>query len=134
MKYYGQPENKKVTWIVGGIIFLFAIFVYTRFDQIWRGVPIKVISIKNGESVPPIITLLGSADNAKEFKINEKIIPIDSNGNFKDTITLPSGYSVVTLSAKDKFGNTTEKTYKLFVRDDARGPTLGSNTIISNIQ
>ena len=41
--------------------------------------------------------------------MNDRQIFVDTLGNFRETIVAPLGYSIIKLSAKDKFGRKTER-------------------------
>ncbi|MFH1200828.1 MAG: hypothetical protein V1484_00660 [bacterium] len=60
-----------------------------------------------------IIKLTGIAKNAINLTLNGREISVDQSGNFSETIALLSGYNIIDIKAKDKFGYVDEKNYKL---------------------
>jgi hypothetical protein len=60
-----------------------------------------------------VLDVTGNTRNAKNVTLNGREISIDKAGNFNETIILHSGYNVITITAKDKFGNMDEKNYQL---------------------
>ena len=60
-----------------------------------------------------IVKITGNAENAKNLTLNGREISIDQAGNFNETIALLSGYTIITIEAKDKFGYKDEKNYQL---------------------
>jgi hypothetical protein len=59
-----------------------------------------------GESTAAIILLSGRTERTKELRANGRIVPIDSDGNFVDHITVPLGASTLTLVATDSRDNS----------------------------
>ncbi len=55
----------------------------------------------------------GNAKNATSLTLNGREISIDREGNFGETIALLSGYNIINIKARDKFGYIDEKNYKL---------------------
>ncbi len=78
------------------------------------GVKIKNVNIVDGAKITDsIMHITGNARNAINLTLNGREISVDRDGNFNETIALLSGYNVVEIKAKDKFGNNDEKIYKL---------------------
>jgi hypothetical protein len=77
-------------------------------------VEIKDVNIVDGAKVADnILRVTGNAKNAVELTLNGRVISIDQQGNFNETIALFPGYNVASLKAKDEFRNSDEKNYKL---------------------
>jgi hypothetical protein len=60
-----------------------------------------------------IVKITGNAKNAINLTLNDRTISIDQKGNFDETIALLSGYNIINIRARDEFGNSDEKNYKL---------------------
>ena len=107
---------KKILEITGLSIFFLLIIVYGLFrshDLIF-GVKIKDVNIVDGAKVAESVLLVkGNAKNATFLSLNGREISVDDAGNFDETIVLLSGYNVINITAKDKFGYIDEKNYKL---------------------
>ena len=109
-------DAKKILKIVSLSFLLLFIVLYTFFrskDLIF-GVRIKDVNIVDGSKASDnIIKITGNARNAIELTLDGRAISIDQKGNFEETIALLSGYNVISLKAKDEFGKSDEKNYKL---------------------
>ena len=101
------------------IVFFLIIIVYAFFrshDLIY-GVQIKNVNIVDGTTVTDsILKVTGNAKNAINLSLNGREISIDQAGNFNETIALLKGYNIISLKARDKFGYTDEKNYKLIYK------------------
>ncbi|MEK7088508.1 MAG: hypothetical protein AAB913_00050 [Patescibacteria group bacterium] len=111
-----KTDVKKILKIVSLSVFLLFIIIYAFFrskDLIF-GVKIKDVSIIDGTKVTDnIIKITGNAENAVSLTLNDRVISVDQKGNFNETIALLSGYNIINIKAKDEFGNSDEKNYKL---------------------
>ncbi|MEK9181616.1 MAG: hypothetical protein AAB786_01190 [Patescibacteria group bacterium] len=107
---------KKIFQIAGLVTFFVIIVVYAFFrshDLIF-GVKIKNVNIVDGITFAEnILRVTGNAKNAINLTLNDREISINQTGNFDETIALLSGYNVITITAKDKFGYMDEKNYKI---------------------
>lgn len=65
-------------------------------------------------STSAVILLSGRTELTKELRANGRIIPIDTDGNFAEHITIPLGPSILTLVAVDARGNTTKLSRELY--------------------
>lgn len=112
-----NSDTKKIFKIVAISVFLIfiVIFAFFRSKDLLFGVKIKNVNIIDGQVITEsnIIKISGNAKNAKELILNGRAISIDQEGNFNETIALFSGYNIVSIVAKDEFGNIDEKIYKL---------------------
>ena len=107
---------KKIIQTIALCVFFILIISYAFFrsyDLIF-GVKIKNVNITDGGSVTDsVIDVKGNAQNAVNLILDGREISIDQNGNFNETIALSPGYNIINIKAKDKFGYTDEKNYKL---------------------
>lgn len=65
-------------------------------------------------STSAVILLSGRTERTKELRANGRVIPIDTDGNFVDHISVPQGLSTLTLIAIDARGNTKTITKDLY--------------------
>ncbi len=109
-------SSKKILRIILLSAFLFFIIVYAFFiskNVVW-GVKITDVNIIDGtKMIDNVIKITGNAKNAVNLTLNDRVISVDQKGNFDETITLLSGYNVISIKARDEFGNSDEKNYKL---------------------
>lgn len=97
------------------LIFVF-ILVYAIFrsHSLIFGIKIKNVNLIDGSRVEnSVLKITGQAENAVDLTLNGREISVDEEGNFNETIVLLSGYNIVSIKAKDKFGYLDEKDYKL---------------------
>jgi uncharacterized protein YfaP (DUF2135 family) len=129
---HNMKRSHIFTFVPLGI--LAVVFVISRFYPMLSHVPIKVVSLKNGDSMPEgVITLTGTANKATNIYINGKNTPVTKSGEFEEPLVLPNGYNIVTITAKNKFGKTSEKTLTLHVLDNESGKTVSLiNTVTNN--
>ena len=114
-------SSKKIIKITGFSIFFVLIIVYALFrsQDLIFGVKIKNVTINgllaqaSAKTDSNILRVTGNAKNAKNLILNGREISIDENGDFNETIALLSGYNIITIVAKDKFGYVDEKNYKI---------------------
>lgn len=111
-----NPDTKKISKIVLlSILFIFIIlYAFFNAKNLIFGVKIKNVNIENGTgSEINIVKIMGNAKNAKTLTLNGREISIDQKGNFNETLALLSGYNIISIEAKDKFGYEDEKNYQL---------------------
>ena len=107
---------KKIVKFAGiSLFFLFiVIYAFFRSKDLIFGVKIKNVNITdNAKVVDSIIKVNGNAKNAINLTLNRREISVDQEGNFDETIALLSGYNVINIKARDKFGDSDEKNYKI---------------------
>ena len=109
-------DSKKILKITSLSLFFLAMVViafFGSYDLIF-GVKIKDVNLINGAKVTEsTLKVTGNAKNAINLSLNGREISIDQEGNFDETIALLLGYNIINIRAKDKFGYTDEKNYKL---------------------
>ncbi|MDQ3244753.1 MAG: hypothetical protein M3P22_00160 [bacterium] len=118
-----QLNKKRIQTILLFIFFLFIIGygVIISYGVIF-GVKIRNITINNnviqtGMTVEEKVNnISGNAKNAINLTFNGREISINKQGNFNETIALFSGYNILSIVARDKFGNVDTKTYKLIYK------------------
>ena len=109
-------DAKKIVKIVSlSLFFLFiVIFAFINSRELLFGIKIKDVNIVDGSKVTSnLLDIKGKAKNAVNLTLDGREISIDKDGNFTETIALSAGYNIVTIRARDKFGNVDEKDYKL---------------------
>ena len=92
-------------------------YVLFQTRNLLRGPVIKITTPKNGEAVSQkLVEIQGVARNIVEIKLNDRDIVIDENGHFSEQLLLAPGYTIMSLSARDRFGRTTSRSLELFYR------------------
>lgn len=109
-------DVKKILQIVGlSIFFVFIVcYAFFRSKDLIFGVRITNVNIVDGVRVSSNIQeIKGNALNAINLTLNGREISINQNGDFDETVALLSGYNIINIRAKDKFGYIDEKNYKI---------------------
>ena len=91
---------------LGTLVVVLLIIAYALFQarHLISGPIIKLV-----ESIPSTIstsTVLvhGTAENIISLSLNGRAIFTTDSGEFKETVTLPVGYSILTIEAIDRYG------------------------------
>lgn len=84
--------------VFGFVIIVYGIF---RIIPIVQGVNIQTNPILSSISENNIITIKGTAKNAKILSVNGREILIEKNGSFIDDVVLSDGINKITLVAED---------------------------------
>ncbi|MEZ4102956.1 MAG: hypothetical protein R3B55_00020 [Candidatus Paceibacterota bacterium] len=83
-----------------------------------RGINLSINGVENGKIYEDgVLAINGNAKRAKHVLINGREISLDQEGEFKYFLVLLPGYNIVTISAEDKFGKETKKTFDI-VREE----------------
>lgn len=92
---------------------LFASYVIFQARHIIVGPRITLLDEIPAPSATTTRTLHGIAENIVSLSLNGKTIYTDDAGVFQETLVLPLGYTVVNLTAEDRYGRVyaLERTY-----------------------
>ncbi len=112
---------KKILLTTIGVGLFVVIGVYSALkmrDIIW-GVDVVVRGVTDGETVTnQKITLEGNARNIEILTINDRIIGVGENGEFRDSLLLSPGYNIVSIKGDDKFGKHIRHEYHVVYKQD----------------
>ncbi len=102
--------------LVGILILASIIYGYIQSRNLIHGPSITIISPVNGSNLDnQVVTISGKTKNIAVMSLNDRQIFPDESGNFAETLVLPSGYTIMSIKAEDKFGKKTEQTISLTV-------------------
>ncbi|MDE2399407.1 MAG: hypothetical protein KGL67_00100 [Patescibacteria group bacterium] len=112
---------KKILKIGSISVFFLLIFIFAflRSSDLIFGVKIRNVDINGlpaqsgAKFTDNILKITGNAKNATHLILNGREISINQVGDFSETVALLSGYNIISIQAKDKFGDIDEKNYKL---------------------
>lgn len=111
------------------LFLIIMVFSYEKMCFLYKGIKIEAtIEQKDGSS---LATIRGNALKATYITLNGREIFIDKDGNFSESIAILPGFSIVTLSAKDKFGKTVEKKFEIVTEKNAKAIAFRSSEIIN---
>ena len=97
------------------IILIIGVYSFYQARKLIAGPEINIKSPENGATVSqPLVDITGTASNIKDISLDDRPIFIDQQGNFDEKLLLPSGYTIITLKAHDRFKHYTEKTLELY--------------------
>ncbi|MDE1874681.1 MAG: hypothetical protein KGI79_03665 [Patescibacteria group bacterium] len=101
-------------WIALGAAAIVLGYGTFRAKNLVEGPRIAINSPISGEAATSsIIEIRGTAENISFLTLDDGQIFTDSSGRFDEKVLLSSGYNVVTLKARDRFGRIVEKTLQL---------------------
>ena len=124
-----DSDAKKILKIGSlSVLFIFIIiYAFFRSKDLILGVKIKNVNI---DGLPParaggaqagakvtanVLKITGNAKHATMLSIDDREISIDQNGAFSESLALSPGYNIISIKAKDKFGHSDQKDYKLIL-------------------
>ncbi|MFA7285774.1 MAG: hypothetical protein WC011_02925 [Candidatus Paceibacterota bacterium] len=112
-----MEKDFKTKLIIGATAF-FSLFILVyavfQFKDVIFGIQIQEVNIVDGSTIDQNpLRITGIARHAVYLSLNGREISIDKDGNWDETIALLSGYNIIEIEARDKFGNTDAKNYKL---------------------
>ena len=91
-------------------LLLVVVALYGLFEarRLIEGPVITIDSPQNGTATSSsLIVVRGTVHNAAFFTIDDDPAFTDVNGRFSITLSLPSGYTIITAAAVDRFGHRT---------------------------
>lgn len=67
-----------------------------------------------------MITLRGTAENIASLTLNGRTIFTDEQGTFEETLVLENGYTIMTLTATDRYGRETSASRPFIYKPQTR--------------
>ena len=99
-----------VVLIVLGLVF----YAYHQSREYLNGPVIEITSPRNGSTVTDsYVEIVGHAKNITFISLNDREITTDTDGNFKEPLLLPEGYTIMTLRARDRWKRERVETLEL---------------------
>ena len=100
---------------IGVLALCGTLMLYVAFQarHILEGPVITLASDASFETSLSTVVLSGIARNITSLSLNGRTIYTDDTGAFTETLVLPVGYTIMTLTAKDRYGrvHSLEQTY-----------------------
>ena len=100
------------------ILVVVAVAGYGLFEarKLLEGPIITIESPQDGSATSSSgVLIAGVAQNISFLTINDKASYTDEEGHFADLLSLPSGFTVLTVAAVDRFGRRTSKSVSIQV-------------------
>ncbi|OGG57885.1 hypothetical protein A2853_03050 [Candidatus Kaiserbacteria bacterium RIFCSPHIGHO2_01_FULL_55_17] len=106
-------QDSRVTKIVLVVFFVLVIgYAYFEIRGLLWG-PVIEIETSLVEVSEPFVTVEGYARRIATLSMNGKIIPVTEEGAFSEGYVLAPGYNRIVLEARDRYGNTTERSIEM---------------------
>jgi hypothetical protein len=97
-------------WLFISFVIVFFIYFIFRIFNFLSGPIIKIYSPINGQRVDSDTFIVeGNVKNVKNIFLNGREIAIDEDGDFKEILIAKPPYTVIVISAYDKYGKSKEK-------------------------
>ena len=110
MKIDFSPKH----WLLISLFVLFFLYVLFQARFLILGPQVWVSYPKDGEVVAnSIIMMSGVARNAAWLTLNGRQIFTDEEGVWSEKLIVSPGLSIMTVSARDRFGRETEKIVRI---------------------
>jgi hypothetical protein len=102
------------------VIVICAIGGYAGFQskKIISGPQITIQSPSTTSADKSTIDVTGIVKNVSVVTLNDRLIPIDETGQFKEKVLLYPGYNIIKLKVTDKFGAFVTKELQLVYTDE----------------
>ncbi len=103
MRFDNTLSKKTVVLLIAGIVLFIG---YTLFEarRYLSGPSITIISPQDGDHfMHPFVTISGVIKNASFITLNGRRVFTDEEGRFTEALLLPMGYTVLVITAKDRF-------------------------------
>ena len=98
-----------IVCIVGG-------YGFYESRRLIEGPVVTIDSPTNGSATSSLgITITGSAQNISFLTINDKVSYTDKSGHFSELLSIPPGFTLLTVRAVDRFGRRTAKSVAITV-------------------
>jgi hypothetical protein len=102
----------QITMAIGFV--LIALFAYSRLATMLSGPEISLTYPTDGTEVhDDVIKVIGRATNIASISLDGHPIYTDKYGYFEEKLLVPYGYSILELTAKDRFGRVTSKRIRI---------------------
>ena len=104
-----------IRWSLIGLgALIIGLYALSRSLNYIHGPRIEIFQPINGSAIASTtVTIIGRADRVNSLSLDGKTVFIDEAGNFKETILLFHGLNIVTFTAEDQFGRTTQNKLQL---------------------
>lgn len=101
-------------WIIFSSITLVIGYGIFQAKNLATGPQLAIISPAQGSTLAsPLAHIRGHAENISFITLNDNKIFTDESGNWSENILLASGYNIITVEAKDRFGRTVRETLQV---------------------
>lgn len=105
-------------------------YSFFALKDVLRGPRIDIETPQSGYSTTtPMIGVSGRVFRGNLFFINNATTTIDLEGNFSEQLLLSSGYNIMTLEARDRYGRTSTETIEMVLVTKTATSTSTGNKV-----
>lgn len=116
---------RRVFFVILGVFLI--LYILFQSKNLLEGPVIAVTKPLDGETLTySVVDVEGTAKNISYIYLNDHPIFVDTAGKFRETVIAPVGYSIIKLSAKDKFGRTKETYIHVVLPGNETVPSLNN--------
>jgi hypothetical protein len=106
------PEARKL--ILGAACLLLLIYILFQARFLIMGPRVNIVSPQDGSSVSgQVVTVEGTASNVAWLTLNGRQIYTDESGHWTEKLLVAPGLSIMTVTARDRFGREIEKSIQI---------------------
>jgi len=116
---YAPPKFRfgRTALLIVGLFIVVAGFLIYQYRAAIFNPSLKIESpIENQEIKSLKLNVKGKTDSSVTLNINNRQVPVETDGSFEKEITVFPGESVITISVENKFGRVTVVERKILVR------------------
>ncbi|MEK7192980.1 MAG: hypothetical protein AAB682_02480 [Patescibacteria group bacterium] len=117
--YRSVSETKRLIGIFIFVSFFVVLIAYgfMQTKDILSGPQISIVSPRSGEVLSSSLTIIkGITSHITELSLNGRTIFTDEFGKFEERLLLASGYSILKVTARDRFGRERVEELPVFVK------------------
>lgn len=115
-----QTAPKKTLSFAFALLLLTTVlgYGYYRTKDFLQGPVVEVFSPKNGETLASsLFEVRGISKNISFLNLNGRKIFTDEKGNWHEKLLASSGYNILEITAKDRFGRDITKTIEVTLKE-----------------
>ncbi|HVW82825.1 MAG TPA: hypothetical protein VHC68_02690 [Candidatus Paceibacterota bacterium] len=107
-----MPSNRLV---VLGVLLLVAVYGLVEAYPLLAGPAIELSAPRSGEATSDPVTVAGRVSRAAALTLDGAPLIPEEDGSFVKLLAFPAGSSILTLSARDRFGRSITLTRTIVV-------------------
>jgi hypothetical protein len=116
LKILKKTDLKKTfnVFLILGLFLFIGIYTALNTKFLVRGVALEIYGIEDGKVYEVgYLDIEGNARRSVQLLINGRDVSVSQDGDFHDVLVLLPGYNIITVTAEDRFGKITKKTFEV---------------------
>lgn len=102
-------------YLIAAALIILAGYGFIEVRPLALGPSLSVSSITTDPTAPDLITVEGRVYRTVALTLNGAPVLPQEDGSYSSTFALPSGGSILTLTATDRFGRSVTRTRSVFI-------------------